>query len=231
MKSQSKSSYPAWLWPVVTIALLTILSATLIFKTQQSVPNFSRMTPWLFARASGITALVLLSILVSLGLVLSSVPNKMNWRLNNVLLPLHRYLAMFLIFFLALHIITIILDPFAKVGLIGALVPGLSAYRSVPVAVGTIALYAIILTSLTARYPRLLPNNHWLTVHRVALITFIASWVHGALTGSDTPALRLLYVSTGGLVAVFVLLRYWLAHPKRGRSREEVNESAHPLEQ
>lgn len=219
MKSQTKGTLPVWLWPLVTIVLLTVLSAGLIFKTQQSVPNFVQMTPWLFARASGITALVILAILVSAGMVLSSVPNKINWRLTSILLPVHRYLAMFLIFFLGLHIVTIILDPFAKVGLIGALVPGMSAYRSVPVAVGSIALYAIILTSLTARYPAILPNNHWLTVHRVAFLTFVASWTHGALTGTDTPSLRLLYIATGGLVLVFALLRYWIAYPKRGSSR------------
>lgn len=224
MKIQSKGVLPAWLWPVVTIALLAVISAVVIFKTQQAVPNFVQMTPWLFARASGITALVLLAILVSLGLVLSSVPNKTNWRLTNLFLPVHRYLAMFLVFFLGLHVVTIILDPFAKVGLIGALVPGLSSYRSIPVAVGTLALYAIILTSVTARYPQVLPNNRWLTVHRVALVTFIASWTHGALTGSDTPGLRVLYVGTAVLVAAFVLLRYWIAYPKRSKSNRVVNQ-------
>ena len=216
MKSRAKS--PVWLWPVATIALLLVVSALLIFKTEQSVPHFTQMTPWLFARASGMTALVLLAVLVSLGLVLSSVPNKVNWRLTNLLLPLHRYLAMFLVFFLALHVITMILDPFARVGIFGALVPGLSSYRTIPVAIGTLGLYAIILTSVTARYPQILPNNRWLTVHRVALITFLMSWTHGALTGTDTPGLRILYISTAALVAVFVLLRYWIAYPRRSKS-------------
>lgn len=216
MKSRAKS--PVWLWPVATIALLLVVSALLIFKTEQSVPHFTQMTPWLFARASGVTALVLLAALVSLGLVLSSVPNKVNWRLTNLLLPLHRYLAMFLVFFLALHVITMILDPFAKVGVFGALVPGLSSYRTLPVAIGTLGLYAIILTSVTARYPQILPNNRWLTVHRVALITFLMSWTHGALTGTDTPGLRILYISTAALVAVFVLLRYWIAYPRRSKN-------------
>lgn len=216
MKSRAKS--PVWLWPVATIVLLLVVSTVLIFKTQQSVPNFTQMTPWLFARASGMTALVLLAALVGLGQVLSSVPNKVNWRLTNVLLPLHRYFAMFLLFFLALHVVTMILDPFAKVGIVGALVPGLSSYRTLPVAIGTLGLYAIILTSVTARYPKILPNNRWLTVHRVALITFIMSWTHGALTGSDTPGLRILYISTASVVAVFVLLRYWIAYPRRSKS-------------
>jgi len=216
MKSRAKS--PVWLWPVATIALLLVVSALLIFKTEQSVPHFTQMTPWLFARASGMTALVLLAVMVSLGLVLSSVPNKVNWRLTNLLLPLHRYLAMFLVFFLALHVITMILDPFARVGIFGALVPGLSSYRTIPVAIGTLGLYAIILTSVTARYPQILPNNRWLTVHRVALITFLMSWTHGALTGTDTPGLRILYISTAALVAVFVLLRYWIAYPRRSKS-------------
>ena len=62
----------------------------------------------------------------------------------------------------------IVLDPYAGVGLGGALVPGLSEYRSAPVALGTLALYAFLITTLTARYTKLLPPGVWLTLHRVA---------------------------------------------------------------
>lgn len=217
MAGRKRTNLGRWspLWAGVTLVLLLGITKLAVTQTSQSVDGFNRMTPWLIARAGGVTALVLLTLLLSLGLVLSSVPNKQNWRLNRYLLPLHRYLALFMLFFLALHIITIAIDPFAKVGLIGAFVPFLSHYRTIPVAIGTLSFFALLLVAVTARYPQILPNNRWLTVHRISVYTFIAAWTHGALTGADTPAIRWVYLATGGCIVAFVFLRYWIIHHRR----------------
>ena len=53
--------------------------------------------------------------------------------------------------FLGVHIVSLILDPYAGVGIAGAFIPGLSGYRSSPVALGTLALYAFLITAITAR--------------------------------------------------------------------------------
>lgn len=198
--------------------------------TGQSVFQFSKMTPWLIARAGGVTALVLLTVLVCFGMILSSAPNKQSWRLTRYLLPWHRYLALFMLFFLGLHIVTIAIDPFAKVGVIGALIPGLSSYRTVPVAIGTISFFALLLVAVTARFPRVLPNNRWLTVHRVSLYTFVAAWSHGALTGADTPSIRWLYIVTGLCVAASVFVRYWIVY-QRGRRTNVQRRAEQSLQQ
>lgn len=225
MAKQKRRNPGFWsvVWVLVTLILILGITKLAVTETNRSVAQFSRMTPWLIARAGGVTALVLLTLLVSLGLVLSSVPNKSTWRLNRYLLPLHRYLALFMLFFLGLHIVTIAVDPFAKVGLIGAIVPGLSSYRTVPVAIGTLSFFALLLVAVTARYPQILPNNRWLTVHRISLYTFMAAWAHGALTGADTPAIRWVYLLTGGTIIVFVFLRYWIV--RRNRQLQSATDS------
>ena len=107
------------------------------------------------------------------------------------------------------------LDPYAKVTLVGALIPGLSEYRSVPIAIGTMALYAFLVTALTARYTKLLPAGIWLKIHRLALLVWVLAWLHGVLAGTDSDALGALYVATGLAVVVSGSYRYWASRQRR----------------
>ena len=76
----------------------------------------------------------------------------------------------------------------------------MAAYRSSPVAIGTFALYAFLITAVTARWTKLLPRGAWLLLHRLALVIFVMTWMHGVLAGTDTPALGALYVGAGLVV-------------------------------
>jgi hypothetical protein len=109
----------------------------------------------------------------------------------------------------------LVLDPYAGVGLLGAFVPTLSSYRSVPVALGTLALYGLVATGLTARYTKLLPPGTWLKLHRLSLLVFLASWLHGVLAGTDSDAFRAMYVATGLLVVTAAAYRYWVTRQRR----------------
>ena len=111
--------------------------------------------------------------------------------------------------------LALVLDPYAGVGLGGAFIPGLSEYRNVPVALGTLALYAFLVTTLTARYTRLLPPGMWLVLHRFAMVVLALAWAHGVLAGSDSGALEPLYISTGLVVLVAAVYRYWIIRQRR----------------
>ena len=106
-------------------------------------------------------------------------------------------------------------DPYAGVGLAGAFIPGLSAYRSSPVALGTMALYAFLLTAVTARYTRLLPAGAWLSIHRLALVVWVLAWLHGLLAGTDVDTLRPLYVASGLAIVAAGAYRYWASRQGR----------------
>ena len=196
-----------------------VVALVLIYATDQIVPATSgrqaELRIWLAARATGIAAFLLLTFQVALGLVLSHPTNKSTWKLSKRIFPWHENLWVFVTAFLLVHIVSIVLDPYAGVGLGGALVPGLSSYRSSPVALGTMALYAFLLTAVTARYTRLLPAGMWLSIHRLALIVWGLSWLHGILAGTDGDALRPMYVASGLAVVAAGAYRYWAA--RRGR--------------
>jgi len=182
-------------------------------------PRTDQLRPWVAARAMGVTAYLLLTLEVGLGLVLSHPRNTAEWRKTKQVFPWHEMVSVFTGAFLALHIALLAIDPYANVSVIGAFVPGFSAYRPVAVGIGSVALYALIFTAATAKWTRLLPSGWWLKVHRVAAVVFLMTWIHAVLAGTDSGALLPLYLATGLPILAGVAHRWWTA---RARLRRPV---------
>ena len=213
-----------------TVMLVALIAIIVIYATDQVAPATSErqaeLRIWLAARATGIVTFLLLTFQICVGLVLSHPTNKSTWRLSRRIFPWHEHAWVFVFAFLGVHIVSLILDPYAGVGVAGSFIPGLSSYRTSPVALGTIALYAFLLTAITARYTKLLPAGVWLSIHRLSLIVFILAWLHGILSGTDSEALRGMYIATGLAVVGAGSYRYWAS--RKGRptfhsSRTEVS--------
>jgi predicted ferric reductase len=201
------------------VILGALLALIVVAATDQVVPATTayqaQMRIWLVARASGITAYLVLTFVVATGLILSHPVNKSTWKLSKQLFPWHENLFVFVVAFLLAHIVSIVLDPYAGVGIAGSLIPGLSSFRSVPVALGTLGLYALLVTGLTARYTKLLPAGTWLKIHRLSIVVWGLAWAHGILAGTDSGALGPLYVVTGLAVLAAAAYRYWVGKQAR----------------
>ena len=201
---------------IVIGALVGIIA---IAATGQIAPAQSeyqaQLRVWLAARATGITAYLVLTVVVALGLILSHPVNQSTWKLSKRLFPWHENLFIFVTAFVAVHVVALVLDPYAGLGVAGAIVPGLSTYRTVPVALGNVALYALLISALTARYTKLLPSGVWLKLHRGSLLIWAVGWAHGILAGTDTSPLAPLYVGTGLVMVGAAAYRYWVARKKR----------------
>lgn len=216
---------------LIVIAAVAMLVALGI--TDQVIPATDARTlsvrPWVAARALGITAYLLLTLQVAAGVWLSHPRNSGDPRTSRVVFPWHVLLTVFTGAFLALHIVLLAVDPYAGVDWIGAFVPGFSQYRTVPVAIGSVALYAMVITAVTAKWTRLLPAGWWLKVHRVTALVFLMAWIHGVLAGTDTMPLLPLYLLTGGLVLLAIAHRWWSAVGGTRRASAPVGKTAIPL--
>ena len=201
------------------VVLVALVVLAVIYATGQIAPAETdyqaQMRVWLAARATGIAALVLLTLQVTLGLLLSHPTNQATWRLSKRVFSWHEHLLLFTSSLLIVHVVSLVVDPHAGVGVGGALVPGLSEYRSSAVALGTLATYALIVTAVTARYTRLLPAGIWLKLHRLSLVVLVLAWMHGILAGTDSGALQPLYVVSFGLVVAAAAHRYWVSRRAR----------------
>src|SRR6185503_4162632 len=112
-----RSSGPFRLSGRGAVMLAALIAIILIYATDQVVPATSdrqaQLRIWLAARATGIAAFLLLTFQVALGLVLSHPTNKSTWKLSKRLFPWHEHLWVFVIAFLLVHIVSIVLDPYA----------------------------------------------------------------------------------------------------------------------
>jgi len=207
-------------------ALFAVLGLALVVATDQILPattdRQAELRFWLAARATGLVAFGLLAFQVLIGLLLSHPTNKSTWKLSKRIFPWHDHLWVFVTAFLAVHVLSLVADPKSHVGLLGAFIPGMSEYRRVAVALGTVALYALLITAVSARYTKLLGPGVWLRLHRLSIVVFSMAWIHGVLAGTDTSTFRIAYIAVGVLVALAAAYRYWVvraARPTRTGSR------------
>ena len=99
------------------------LGLVVVFATDQVLPastdRQAELRFWLAARATGVVALLLLTLQVAIGLVLSHPHNKTTWKLSKTIFPWHDHLWVFVIAFLVAHIVSLVVDPKAGVSLTG----------------------------------------------------------------------------------------------------------------
>jgi predicted ferric reductase len=205
---------------IAAAAFLLVLAVTNIVLPTES-QRIADIRPWLVARATGVTAYLLLVAQVTAGLVMSHPTNLSTWKLSKRFFPWHEHLAVFALTFLVLHVVLLSIDRYANVGVLGALVPGLSGYRPAAVAVGTIALYSLLITAASARWTKLLPPGAWLKVHRLSAVAFALAWAHAMLAGTDGAALQPLYLATGLPIIALVAHRWWVVRVRPSRQPAE----------
>jgi methionine sulfoxide reductase heme-binding subunit len=228
--TQARTGPPFRLSARGAVIFIGLLGLVLLYATDQIVPATSdrqaELRYWLAARATGIVAFLLLTLQIVLGLVLSHPTNRSTWNLSKRIFPWHDHLWVFVMAFLVAHIVSLVVDPKSGVSLGAVVIPGLAEYRSSPVAIGTFALYAFLVTAITARWTKLLPRGAWLSLHRLALLIFVMAWMHGVLAGTDTSSLGPLYIGAGLLVTFAGAYRYWASRQRKPTfhtSRQEVS--------
>ena len=156
---------------------------------------------WYAARGAGAVTLVLLTAAVALGVAQTRM-----WRPPGTsrfaVTALHRSVSLLALAFLSLHVATIVLDPFPRIGVINATVPFATSYRALWVGLGTIAcdlMLAVVVTSLVRRR---LGYRAWRGVHVLAYAGWPLALVHGFGAGSDAQATWLLVLSAACVAAV-----------------------------
>jgi sulfoxide reductase heme-binding subunit YedZ len=139
---------------------------------------------WYTTRGAGAVSMILLSAVVILGVLSSLRFQSAGW--PRFLTPaLHRNLALMTLVFLALHIVTAVVDPFTHLGWLPAVVPFSSYYRTFWLGLGTIAfelLAAIVVTSLLRG---LIGQAAWRAIHWLAYASWPVAVLHGFGTGTD----------------------------------------------
>ncbi|MCC6222227.1 MAG: ferric reductase-like transmembrane domain-containing protein [Thermoleophilia bacterium] len=158
-------------------------------------------TFWTLARASGLTAYLLLSASVLIGLAVRTRPLGKAVK-PAIVVDLHRFLSLLGLGAIALHGLTLVADTASPLSWPDLLVPGLSQYRPFWTGLGVVAagLTLLVVVSFSAR--RLTGARVWRRLHWATYGLFAAATAHGLMAGSDTGRgwVALLYAASLGAV-------------------------------
>jgi methionine sulfoxide reductase heme-binding subunit len=160
----------------------------------------NQMPVWYLMRASGVVALLLLTLVSALGVATVS-----RWRPGRaprfVTLALHRNVSLLAVVFLAVHVLTAVADPDATVGLVAVVVPVLTGPGGLWLGFGALALdlvAALVITSLLRH--RIAPRA-WRALHWTAYLAWPVALLHGAGMGTDASSIWLLGVEAACVAA------------------------------
>jgi sulfoxide reductase heme-binding subunit YedZ len=156
------------------------------------------MALWMTARGAGLAALVLLTVSTALGALGARRGNPAN---RVVLQYVHRTAGALGIGVLIVHVVTIIADSYANVGVTGAVIPFTAGYRSTWVGLGTIAMYCLIaVAGFGFARGRMAASpagaRIWRATHLLAYAAWALAILHGYTAGTDSsvPWVLALYV-------------------------------------
>ena len=210
-------------WGTALVAIACSIGAGYLFAVLGAPTYHSRYFPWIAGRTLGLASYLALFALVCLGIwVRHPWRNRWSFLHAETRLRVHAALGATTVVLVTGHLAALAADSYAGVGWGGALLPGLSHYRTVPVALGVGALYLLIAVSATAALSGRIFGRPWLAVHQIATPTFALVWFHGVLSGTDTPTLRTAYVATGAFVVLLATTRYVIADRTRRSVRSET---------
>jgi sulfoxide reductase heme-binding subunit YedZ len=162
---------------------------------------------WYAARASGVAAYVVLSVVVCLGLTLGGKAQSRRWPRFSVE-DVHRFGGLLVGSLIGVHILAIAADSFLPFSLTQLLVPFTSTYRPLWTGLGIAAAELLLALAITNHYRKRLPYRFWRTAHYLNFAVWGLASVHGLMAGTDrgAPWLAILY---GISVASVLMLLVW----------------------
>ena len=152
---------------------------------------------WITSRAAGIVSLVLASLAVSVGLMMSL---KMMRTRRPELLALHEVLSLGTLVALAVHGLALLGDGVLSPSLGDIALPFAWSYKTAWTSIGIIGGWALVILGLSYYARHAIGVNRWRKLHRLTALAWIAGIVH--TLGEGTDAGQIWFLAMLAIVAV-----------------------------
>jgi sulfoxide reductase heme-binding subunit YedZ len=139
---------------------------------------------WYATRASGIVALVLLTLTMVLGLATTSRTRARHWP-GFAQQEFHRRISILAVVFVAIHVLTSLLDTFVHIGWLAIIVPFTSPYSRFWVGMGTVALDLMVAVFVSSLLRSRVKPSTWRTIHWLAYGSWPVAVAHTFGMGTD----------------------------------------------
>jgi sulfoxide reductase heme-binding subunit YedZ len=175
---------------------------------------------WYTTRAAGVVSMVLLSGVMALGLLTRARAGGRRWP-RFLTAALHRDLSLMALGFLALHIVTAVVDPYTHLGITPAVIPFGSYYRTFWLGLGTVALELMLAIAATSLLRTLIGPRAWRAVHWLAYACWPVAIAHGLGTGTDAGSLWMSAITVACVAGVLAAAAWRLLSPGDPLAREK----------
>jgi sulfoxide reductase heme-binding subunit YedZ len=183
---------------------------------------------WIASRASGLLALVLVTISVGIGLTMAGRVMRRPG-ISRKLMAVHEHTALAGIIAIAVHGITLLGDPWLNPGLSGIAVPFTMGFRPLFTGLGIVGGYLAALLGLTFYFRRRIGAKLWRKAHRATVVVYLLGLIHafGAGTDASTVWFRWWVLMTAPFIGGLFVYRVIAGSAKRARSRGRRDDRAH----
>lgn len=191
--------------------------------------NVTQHLFWITSRAAGITALLLASASVTLGLMTSSGRRPESRR---DLRTVHEWLSLATLALVGLHGVSLLGDSYLRPGLSGIAIPFASPYRPFWTGLGIIAGYGLAALGLSYYLRNRIGAVRWKRLHRLTALFWLAAVAHTLGAGSDRGQvwlllpLGVLVIPAAGLLGLRLLNRALRASPAAPPASSSAGTSA-----
>ncbi|HWF57098.1 MAG TPA: ferric reductase-like transmembrane domain-containing protein [Candidatus Dormibacteraeota bacterium] len=170
---------------------------------------------WYTARSTGYVSLMMLTAILVLGIITSMRWDRRDWP-RFLSQALHRNLSLLVLVFLAIHIVTSVVDPFAGIAVLNAVLPFTGSYRPVWMGLGVLSMELLVALTITSLLRQRIGFAAWRFIHWAAYACWPLAILHTLGTGSDVRSVWALVLGLGCVAAVVMAVAWRLIS---GRAR------------
>jgi sulfoxide reductase heme-binding subunit YedZ len=182
---------------------------------------------WIASRASGLVALVLVTVSVTIGLMMAG---KVMRRpgLSRKLMAVHEYTALAGLVAISVHGISLLGDPWLNPGVAGVTVPFAIGFKPFFTGLGVIGGYLAALLGLSYYFRKRIGAKLWRKAHRATVVVYVLGLVHALGSGTDAtaPWFRWWVLATTPLVGSLFLYRVLTGRLRREPERSPASRPA-----
>jgi predicted ferric reductase len=184
----------------------------------------SSTTLWYATRASGLMALILLTLTMVLGVITTTRARARNWP-GFAQQEMHRRISMIAVVFLGIHVLTSVLDTYVNISWAAIVIPFTSSYGRFWVGVGAIALDLMLAVFVTSLLRARMHAGMWRAVHWLAYLSWPVALAHTFGMGSDSREGWVIVLGAVCVVAVALALAWRLWEVSRQASARAAHVS------
>jgi methionine sulfoxide reductase heme-binding subunit len=169
---------------------------------------------WYASRATGIVALLLLTAVLVLGICVNRqgrLPGLPRFAAGS----LHRNISLLAVAFVAVHVLTAVLDTYVSIPITAAVIPFTSGYERFWLGLGAISLDLMLAMIVTSLLRGRLNRTLWRAVHLLAYVSWPVALAHSIGSSRDLQHGWLLGLGVGCALIVAIAIVWRLARAAR----------------